>query len=117
MKVWSFEGWFSEFLAQSNPQESVNLQSIKNSIHNLIFSSYAQDSRSVISWRVGGIGLQVLGENPSVPHKFVPASSLMNVTFILLSLFLRSILRLMIFHDLKNILLVDHIFRNLGVYI
>ena len=38
----------------------------------------------------------------------------MNVTFILLgsSLFLRSVLRLIIFHNLKNISLVDHILKN-----
>ena len=29
-------------LAQSNPQESVNLQRIKNKIHIMIFSHYAQ---------------------------------------------------------------------------
>ena len=32
------------FLAQSNLQEPANLQSIKNRIHNIIFSHYAQES-------------------------------------------------------------------------
>ena len=31
------------FLAQSNPQESANIQSIKNIIHNMIFSHYSQE--------------------------------------------------------------------------
>ena len=33
-------------------QESVNLQSTKNRIHNMIFSSYSQDARNVSSWRL-----------------------------------------------------------------
>ena len=36
-------------LAWSDPQESVNLQSIKNRIHNMIINHYAQDSRNVTS--------------------------------------------------------------------
>ena len=36
-------------LAQSDPQESLNLQSIKNRIHSMIFSRYAQDTGSVTS--------------------------------------------------------------------
>ena len=48
------------------------------------------------------------------PPQISPAGLLMNVTFILLgsSLFLRSVLRLIIFHNLKNISLVDHISKN-----
>ena len=43
------------------------------------------------------------------PPQIFPACLLMYVTFVLLSSFsfLRSVLRLMIFHNLKNILLVD----------
>ena len=54
----------------------------------------------------------------SIPHIF-QAGSLMNVTFILLksSLLLTSVLRLMIFHKLKNISPVDQIFRDLRFYI
>ena len=36
-------------LTRSDPQESVDLQSIKNTIHNMIISLYAQDSRNVTS--------------------------------------------------------------------
>ena len=34
------------------PQESVNLQLIKNKIDNMIFSRYAQDIGNVTSWRL-----------------------------------------------------------------
>ena len=50
------------FLTQSNPQESVNLQSIKNRIHNMNFSRYSEDSGNVTSWRLGGINFQVVPE-------------------------------------------------------
>ena len=33
-------------------QESVNLQSIKTRMNNMIFSRYAQDSENVTSWRL-----------------------------------------------------------------
>ena len=33
--------------ANSDPQESVNLQSIKNRIHNIIINRYAQDSGNI----------------------------------------------------------------------
>ena len=45
-------------LAQSDPQESVNLQSIKNRIHKMIFSRYTQDSGNITSCRVGDINSQ-----------------------------------------------------------
>ena len=56
MDSFSFEtllimfGKFSQL--KSNPQESINLQSIKNRIHNIIFSRYAQASGNVTSWRL-----------------------------------------------------------------
>ena len=46
-------------LAPSNPQKSLNFQSIKNGINSMIFSHYVQDSRNVTSWRQGGINFQV----------------------------------------------------------
>ena len=46
-------------LVQLIPQETVNLQSIKNKIHDMIFSRYSQDSGNVTSWRLGGINFQV----------------------------------------------------------
>ena len=49
-------------LACSNPQESVNVQSIKNRIHNIIFSCYTQDSGNVTSWRLRDINFQVSPE-------------------------------------------------------
>ena len=45
-------------LAQSDLQESVNLQSIKNRIHKMIFSRYTQDSGNITSCRVGDINSQ-----------------------------------------------------------
>ena len=50
------------FLAQSNPRESANLQSIKNRIHNMIFSHYAQESWNVTTWRLEEINFQVSSE-------------------------------------------------------
>ena len=56
-------------LAQSDPQESVNLQSIKNRIHNMTFSRYAQGSGNITSWRVGDINFRVfLKSCPPRPH-------------------------------------------------
>ena len=49
-------------LAWSDPQESGILQSIKNRIHNMIISLYAQDSRNVTSWCPGDINFQVIQE-------------------------------------------------------
>ena len=45
-------GKFGHLKDGSNPQESVNLQSIKNRIRNMIFSRYAQDSGNVTFWRL-----------------------------------------------------------------
>ena len=57
-------------LTQSNPQESVNLQSIKNRIHNMIFSHCVQDSKNMTFWRLGGINLKVFPELcPNKPHR------------------------------------------------
>ena len=53
-------------LAQSDLQESVNLKSIKNRIHNMIFCHSAQDSGSVTFWLVGDINFQVFPELHSV---------------------------------------------------
>ena len=50
------------FLAQSDPEESVNLQSIKNRIHSMIFCCYVQDSGNMTSWRLGEINFQVFFE-------------------------------------------------------
>ena len=50
---------FQSCLAHSNPQESIQLQSIKNRIHSMILSHYSQDSRNVIFWRLGYINVQV----------------------------------------------------------
>ena len=50
------------FLARSDPQASVDLQSIKNRIHDMIISLYAQDSRNVTSWCLGDINFQVIRE-------------------------------------------------------
>ena len=47
------------YLVQSDPQESVNLQSIKNRIHSMTFSRYAQGFGNITSWRVGDINFQV----------------------------------------------------------
>ena len=49
-------------LAWSDPQEPGILQSIKNRIHNMIISLYAQDSRNVTSWCPGDINFQVIQE-------------------------------------------------------
>ena len=49
-------------LAWSDPQESVNLQSIKNRIHNMIVTPYAQDSRNVTSWCLDDINFHVIRE-------------------------------------------------------
>ena len=49
-------------LHRSSPQASVNLQSIKNRIHNMIISRYAQDSRNVTYWRLRDINFQVFRE-------------------------------------------------------
>ena len=46
-------------LAQSDPQETVNLQSIQNKIHNKIFSLYAQDFGNVTSWHLGDVNFHV----------------------------------------------------------
>ena len=46
-------------LAHSDPQESVNLQSIKHRIHNRIFSRYAQDSGNITSWGLGDFNSHV----------------------------------------------------------
>ena len=43
-KFGHFKDVSQSFLAQSNLQESANLQSIKNRIHNMIFSHYSQES-------------------------------------------------------------------------
>ena len=88
------ELWFGKFghlkddsqscLAQSNLQESVNLQSFKNRIHNIIFSHYAQETWNVTSWHLEDINVQVspklcpwtsLG-NLQWPPKFPTVSSL-----------------------------------------
>ena len=50
------------FLFESDPEESVNLISIKNRIQSMIFSCYAQDSGYVTSWRLGYINFQVFLE-------------------------------------------------------
>ena len=50
------------FLVCSDPQEPVNLQSIKSRVHNMIFSHYAQDSGNVTSWCLGDINFQVSQE-------------------------------------------------------
>ena len=39
-------------------KESVNMQSIKSRIHNIIFSRYTKDSGNVMSLRLGGINFQ-----------------------------------------------------------
>ena len=49
-------------LTQSNPQESVNLQSFKNRIHDLVFSRYTQHSGNTTSWCQGGVNFQVFPE-------------------------------------------------------
>ena len=46
-------------LAQSDLQESVDLQSIKNRTHDMIFNRYAQDFGNVTSWCLGDINFQV----------------------------------------------------------
>ena len=53
---------FQSCLAHSDSQESVNLQSIKNKIHKMIFSRYVQDSGNVTSWRLGDINFQFFPE-------------------------------------------------------
>ena len=71
-------------LAQSNPQEPVNLQRIKNRIHIMVFSHYAQESWNVISWRLGDINFKVSpglhpwtsSESLQRPLKFSIVSSL-----------------------------------------
>ena len=70
---------------------------------------------SSLAWLAGSFFGQ---KSFSIPHIF-QAGSLMNVTFILLSssLLLTSVLRLMVFHKLKNISPVDQIFRDLRFYI
>ena len=49
-------------LTQSNPQEPVNLHSIKNRIHNMMFIHYAQESVNMTSWNLGHINFQVFPE-------------------------------------------------------
>ena len=50
------------FLAQSDPEESINLQSIKNRIHSMIFCCYVQDSGNMTFWRLGDINFQFFFE-------------------------------------------------------
>ena len=49
-------------LTQSIPQEPVNLHSIKNRIHNMMFIHYAQESVNMTSWNLGHINFQVFPE-------------------------------------------------------
>ena len=56
---------FQSCLACSNPQEFVDLKSIKNRIHNMIFIRYTQDSGSVTSWSLRDINFQVSQERRS----------------------------------------------------
>ena len=90
-------------LAQYDYQESVNIQSIWNEIHNMTFSRFAQDSGNVTSWRLGDIiktslgGLQRTLIFPAVSYRSCfgkksfnrpqtfPVCSLMDVTFVRLS--------------------------------
>ena len=44
-----FKYGYQASLAQSDPQESANLQVIKNRIHNIIFSLCVQDSGNLTS--------------------------------------------------------------------
>ena len=65
---------FQSCLVQSNPQESVKLQSIKNRINSMIFSSYAQDSGNVTSSRLVDITFQVFTELRSLDFIGQPAA-------------------------------------------
>ena len=75
---------FQSCLAQSNPQGSVNLQPIKNRIHNSVFSHYSQDFENVTPCCLGDINFQVFSEPFSWtllgglqrPPKFPTVSSL-----------------------------------------
>ena len=53
---------FHSCLVQSDPHESVNLQSIKNTIQNMVFSRYAQYSGHVTSWHLRDNNFQVFQE-------------------------------------------------------
>ena len=55
-------------LAQFNPRESENLQSIKNRIHNMIFSHYAQEPWNSTSWRLRDINFQGFPNSTPAPH-------------------------------------------------
>ena len=57
-----FNDGFQSCLVQSNPQESVKLQSVKNRINSMIFSRYAQDSGNVTSSLLVDINFQVFTE-------------------------------------------------------
>ena len=46
-------------MVQSDSQESVNIQSIKNGMYNMISCRYAQDSGNMTSQRLGDINFQV----------------------------------------------------------
>ena len=65
LKVWSLKGWYSELSGsvQSNPQESVNLQLIKNRIHNMIFNLYSQDPGNLTSWSLREMNFQFFFQN------------------------------------------------------
>ena len=84
-------------LASPNPQESVNLKSIKNRIHNMTFSRYAQNSRNVTFWRLGDINFQFfLKPCPlDIIVRFTAPSHISSFIF-------EKCLRLMIFHNLKS---------------
>ena len=56
-------------LAQSDPQESSNLQAIKNRIHNIIFSLCVQDSGNLTSWCLEDMNFRFFAKpRPHVPH-------------------------------------------------
>ena len=53
---------FQSSLVWFDPRKSLNLQSVKSIIHNIIFSRYAQDPENVTSWPLVHINFQVSSE-------------------------------------------------------
>ena len=100
-------------LAYSNPQESVNLQSIKNRIITWFSSRYAQDSRNVTSWRLGDINFQIFLKHCSLDLIRRFREGIHQPSHVL-SFISEKCFRLMIFYNLISISLVD--LYNMYVY-
>ena len=90
-------------LAQSDPQESENLKSIKNRTHIKIFRLYVQDSGNVTSWRIGDMNFQVFPKSrPLNSNNFIFN---IEIIFILSHLVARDMSQLiLLFYTLSDLL-------------